>query len=109
MLYLQFSGVLVQCAAMVTFRHGVLTRATGRAIENYHQERGSYPTELGALTPEYLPIIFGPLTGRGRCGATRPASRRSLDVRSRARAVKGTHGFVTIAKTKFVKVQSDWI
>jgi len=63
---LQFSGVLVLSAAVVTFRHGVLTRATGRAIENYHQERGSYLTQLGALTPDYLPIIFGPLTRRGQ-------------------------------------------
>ena len=38
----------------------------GQALERYHQENGEYPAGLGALTPDYLPIILGPLSGRGQ-------------------------------------------
>ena len=37
-----------------------------RAVEHYHQEMGSYPEDLGALTPAYMPYILGPFTGRGQ-------------------------------------------
>jgi hypothetical protein len=38
----------------------------GRAIERYFQETGAYPTNLRDLAPSHLPIISGPLTGRGQ-------------------------------------------
>jgi len=38
----------------------------GRAIEGYFQETGAYPTNLRDLAPSHLPIISGPLTGRGQ-------------------------------------------
>lgn len=38
----------------------------GQAIERYHQEQGTYPAGLGELTPGYLSIPLGPLTGRGQ-------------------------------------------
>lgn len=43
-------------------------RAThlGRAIENYRLEQGKYPAGLSALTPDYVPLLLGPLTGRGQ-------------------------------------------
>jgi hypothetical protein len=36
------------------------------AIERYHENQGTYPENLSDLTPAYLPIILGPLTGRGQ-------------------------------------------
>lgn len=43
-------------------------RAAGiqRAIQRYYQDVGQYPDDLGALSPGYLPILLGPLTGRGQ-------------------------------------------
>ncbi len=38
----------------------------GHAIENYRLEQGNYPVGLSALTPDYLPLLLGPLTGRGQ-------------------------------------------
>ena len=37
-----------------------------QAIEEYHQNTGEYPPDLKALSPSYLPILLGPLTGRGQ-------------------------------------------
>ena len=37
-----------------------------QAVERYHQDMGSYPEDLGALTPAYIPYILGPFTGRGQ-------------------------------------------
>jgi len=34
-----------------------------QAIESYDQQNGSYPDSLIALTPSYLPLLLGPLTG----------------------------------------------
>ena len=36
------------------------------AIERYYQDTGAYPTNLRDLAPSHLPIISGPLTGRGQ-------------------------------------------
>jgi hypothetical protein len=36
------------------------------AVEAYHQQTGEYPASLNDLTPEYMPFILGPLTGRGQ-------------------------------------------
>lgn len=43
-------------------------RATqiGQALERFSQDNGEYPDALSSLTPGYLPIILGPLTGRGQ-------------------------------------------
>lgn len=38
----------------------------GQAIELYHQDTGAYPFELRQLEPDYLPLLLGPLTGRGQ-------------------------------------------
>ena len=32
----------------------------------FQQDTGGYPEDLSELSPRYLPIIFGPLTGRGQ-------------------------------------------
>ncbi len=37
-----------------------------QAVERYQLDHGQYPAELGELTPDYLPWIIGPLTGRGQ-------------------------------------------
>jgi hypothetical protein len=37
-----------------------------RAISDYHQDTGQYPAMLKDLTPGYITVIFGPLTGRGQ-------------------------------------------
>lgn len=37
-----------------------------RAINRYHEETGAYPSSLGELTPGTLPLILGPMTGRGQ-------------------------------------------
>lgn len=37
-----------------------------QAIEDYYQDNGEYPPDLKTLTPGYLPILLGPLTGRGQ-------------------------------------------
>jgi len=37
-----------------------------QAIESYHQDTGAYPAELEDLSPNYLPLLLGPLTGRGQ-------------------------------------------
>jgi hypothetical protein len=37
-----------------------------QAVEKYHQQNGVYPSNLEALTPQYMPYILGPLTGRGQ-------------------------------------------
>ncbi len=42
-----------------------------RAIHEYRQIASTYPIDLGELSPNYLFILPGPLTGRGRSGATR--------------------------------------
>jgi len=34
-----------------------------QAIESYDQQNGSYPDSLNELTPRYLPVLLGPLTG----------------------------------------------
>lgn len=133
--YLVMAALLLLSVAAVTFRHGVLTNATGRAYEDhlpfadivtclvvglvlaftlpwgarrssvvyflvaivllmlayslgwqvdfeavtaaradrlqqaisqYQQDTGQYPQMLADLTPGYLPVILGPLSGRGQ-------------------------------------------
>lgn len=49
--------------------HAITTeraRRIDKAIMQYHQEHGIYPPDLPALTPRYLPILLGPLNGRGQ-------------------------------------------
>lgn len=41
-------------------------RRIASAVEQYQQDNGTYPTNLEALTPQYVPFILGPLTGRGQ-------------------------------------------
>jgi len=36
------------------------------ALEAYQQETGEYPASLNDLTPDYMPFILGPLTGRAQ-------------------------------------------
>jgi len=67
-----------------------------QAIESYHQDTGAYPAELEDLSPNYLPLLLGPLTGRGQtwCYQSgtdyyqlgRPAASRNLGLRYRAGA-----------------------
>jgi hypothetical protein len=37
-----------------------------QAIQRYNQQAGEYPPKLEVLAPGYLPILLGPLTGRGQ-------------------------------------------
>jgi hypothetical protein len=56
------AGWMVNPQAVTTARAGRIDQAIAR----YHQERGVYPSRLGELTPNYLPVLMGPLTGRGQ-------------------------------------------
>jgi hypothetical protein len=35
-------------------------------LREYHQENGAYPDSLDGLTPGNLPVLLGPLNGRGQ-------------------------------------------
>ncbi len=37
-----------------------------QAVQEYYQAEGHYPAGLADLTPRYLPLLLGPLTGRGQ-------------------------------------------
>jgi len=53
--FLDAQGITVQRAERMT-----------QAIERYHQDSGEYPSSLRELTPRYLEVALGPLTGRGQ-------------------------------------------
>jgi hypothetical protein len=55
-------GWLVDPNAITRSRADHLTQA----IERFQGEQGIYPTNLETLTPQYIPYILGPLTGRGQ-------------------------------------------
>lgn len=49
--------------------HAITVSRAGRiaqAIQEYHLETGVYPHDLDSLTPGYLPLLLGPLNGRGQ-------------------------------------------
>jgi hypothetical protein len=62
--------IVVSFAAGFLFEPQAVTAARAErikgAVERYHQETGAYPARLADLTPGYMPIILGPLTGRGQ-------------------------------------------
>jgi hypothetical protein len=49
--------------------HAITVSRAGRiaqALREYYQETGTYPQGLDSLTPGYLPLLLGPLNGRGQ-------------------------------------------
>jgi hypothetical protein len=55
-------GWLFEPQAITQVRAGRIAQA----VEQYHHDNGVYPSSLEALTPQYMPFILGPLTGRGQ-------------------------------------------
>ena len=56
------AGWLVDPQAVTLARAERITTA----LETYQQETGEYPASLRDLTPDYMPFILGPLTGRAQ-------------------------------------------
>jgi hypothetical protein len=56
------AGWLIEPQAITEARAGRIAQA----VEQYQQDNGVYPSSLEALTPQYMPFILGPLTGRGQ-------------------------------------------
>lgn len=49
--------------------HGITSRRADsihKAVESYRLKNGVFPTRLDDLTPDYIPLILGPLNGRGQ-------------------------------------------
>jgi hypothetical protein len=56
------AGWLVDPQAVTVARADRITAA----VKAYHLQTGEYPSELDDLTPDYMPFILGPLTGRAQ-------------------------------------------
>ena len=71
-LYLLFIPIFIfgiYCAGWWIQPHKITSARAARlekAIELFHQKNGVYPADLKDLTPNYIPFILGPLSGRAQ-------------------------------------------